>query len=118
MIKRFLTQLSVFVILLAMAAISAVAQTPNTGAMVVVVEDQNGAIVRDAKVSVVNDATGALREAVTGSEGSVTVPALSLTGTYSVSVSKEGFGTEERKDITLRSGETAVLKVTLVPGSQ
>ena len=35
------------------------------------------------------------------------MPALSLTGTYTVSVSKEGFGTEERNDVTLRAGETA-----------
>ena len=32
--------------------------------------------------------------------------------------SREGFGNEERKDITLRSGETATLKVTLLVGSE
>jgi hypothetical protein len=82
----------------------------------VVAQDQNGDVVKDAKVSVVNDATGATREAMSGSDGSVTVPALSLTGTYTVTVSKEGFGVEERKDIALRSGETATLKVTLLVG--
>ena len=86
--------------------------------MIVVVVDQNGAVVQDAKVSVVNTATGAVREAVSGSDGSATIPALSLTGTYTVSVSKEGFGNEERKDITLRSGETATLKVKLLVGSE
>jgi Carboxypeptidase regulatory-like domain len=94
------------------------AQSPNTASMIIHVADQNGAVVNDARVSVVNDATSATREAISGSDGSVTVPGLSLTGTYSVSVSKDGFGTEERKDITLRSGETAILKVTLLPGSQ
>jgi len=73
-------------------------------------------VVTDAKVSVVNHATGAVREGVAGSDGSVTVPALSLTGTYTVTVSKDGFGTEERKDIALRSGETATLKITLLVG--
>jgi len=86
--------------------------------MIVNVIDQNGAVVSDAKVSVVNTATGAAREVVSGTNGSVTIPGLSLTGTYTVSVSREGFGTEERKDITLRSGETATLNVTLLPGSQ
>src|SRR5947209_2804523 len=94
------------------------AQSPNTATMVVVVEDQTGAVVREAKVSVVNTATGNVREAVSGSDGSATIPALQLTGTYTVNVSKEGFGTEERKEITLRSGETATLKVKLVVGSQ
>src|SRR5258705_845342 len=80
--------------------------------------EKSGAVVRHAKVEVVTAGTGAVREATSGSDGSATVPALSLTGTYAVSVSKEGFGTEERMDITLRSGETATLKVTLLPGSQ
>jgi hypothetical protein len=97
---------------------AASAQSPNTASMVVVVEDQNGAVVRDARVSVVNDATGAAREAVTGGDGSATIPALSLTGTYTVTVSKEGFGNEELKEITLRAGETATLKVKLTVGSQ
>src|SRR6266542_485373 len=94
------------------------AQSPNTATMIVVVVDQTGAVVKDAKVSVVNTATGAVREAVSGSDGSATIPALSLTGTYTVGVSKEGFGNEERKDIALRSGETATLKVTLLVGSE
>src|SRR4029078_1688667 len=47
-----------------------------------------------------------------------TVPALSLTGTYTVGVSKVGFGDEELKDITLRSGETATLTVKLMAGSE
>jgi hypothetical protein len=97
---------------------SVAAQSPNTATMIVVVVDQADAVVRDAKVSVVNNATGAVREAVSGSDGSATIPALSLTGTYSVAVSKEGFGNEERKEITLRSGETATLKVKLLVGSQ
>src|SRR5438067_9665713 len=86
--------------------------------MIVVVEDQAGALLREAKVSVVNTATGNVRETVSGSDGSATIPALALTGTYTVSVSKEGLGIEERKEITLRSGETATLKVKLVVGSQ
>ena len=93
------------------------AQSPNTASMIVVVIDPNGAVVPDAKISVSNDATGAVREAETGNDGSATIPALSLTGTYTVSVSKQGFGNEERKAITLRSGETATLKVTLLVGS-
>jgi hypothetical protein len=117
MIRRFLAQLGVFVFVLAVCAFAAVAQSPNTSSITVVVEDQNGAVVRDAKVSVVNDATGATRDAVTGSEGSATIPALSLTGTYTVSVAKDGFGTEQRKDIALRSGETATIRVTLAVGS-
>jgi hypothetical protein len=104
--------------LFAFVAVPVAAQSPNTASMIVVVVDQAGAVVKDANVSVTNTATGAVREAVSGSDGSATIPALSLTGTYTVGVSKQGFGNEERKDITLRSGETATLKVTLLVGSE
>src|ERR1700741_3182381 len=100
------------------AFITAVAQSPNTATMIVVVNDQTGAVIRDAKVSVVNVATGASREAVSGDDGAATFAALSLTGTYKVTVSREGFGNEERDGLALRSGETATLKVTLQAGSQ
>jgi hypothetical protein len=93
------------------------AQSPNTGSIMVVVVDQAGAAVKDAKVSIANLATGAVRDVVSGGEGTVTVPSLSLTGTYSVRVSKEGFGAEETKDIVLRSGETATVKVKLMVGA-
>src|SRR5438552_18405714 len=103
-------QLRLFPLLLALFALGSLpvdAQSPDTATMIVVVVDQNGAVVKDAKVSVVNTATGAVREAVSGSDGSPTISALSLTGTYAVRVSREGFGSEERTNITLRSGETA-----------
>src|ERR1044071_8140402 len=96
----------------------AVAQSPNTATMMVVVNDQNGAVIRDARVSVVNTATGASREAISGDDGVATFAALSLTGTYKVTVSREGFGNEERGGLTLRSGETATIKLMLQPGSQ
>jgi hypothetical protein len=115
--NRFRLPLLLIALFACMAAPVA-AQSPNTATMIVVVVDQTGAVVRDANVSVTNDATGAAREAVSGSDGSATIPALSLTGTYTVGVSKQGFGKEERKDITLRSGETATLKVTLLVGSE
>src|SRR5260370_31991992 len=85
--------------------------------MIVVVVDQTGAVVKDARVSAANTATGAVRDAISGNDGSATIPALSLTGTYTVDVSKAGFGDEELKDVTLRSGETATLKVKLLVGA-
>jgi hypothetical protein len=109
--------LFLLLLLLFMAAPLA-AQSPNTATIVVNVVDQAGAVVNDAKISILNTATGAARASTSGTDGSATFPALSLTGTYKVAVSKEGFGNEERKDITLRSGETATLKVKLLVGSQ
>src|SRR5258705_906786 len=112
--NRFCLLIAFFAVLVVPVA----AQSPNTATMIVVVVDQAGAVVKDAKVSVVNTATGASREALSDDDGIITLPALSLTGTYTVSVSKDGFGNEERKEITLRSGESATLKVTLLVGSE
>ena len=105
-------------LLIILVGASALAQSPNTASMIVVVADQTGAVVKDAKVSVVNTATGDSREAVTGADGTATFPGLSLTGTYKVTVAREGFGNEERSGLTLRSGETATIKMTLLAGSQ
>src|SRR5437762_2251609 len=104
--------------LLTLIAAPIAAQSPNTARMIVVVVDQTGAVIKDANVSVVNTATGAVRTAVTGGDGSATIPALSLTGTYTVSVSKPSFANQERTNVTLRSGETATLKVTLAVGGE
>ena len=95
-----------------------VAQSPNTASMIVVVVDQNGALVKDAAITVVNTATGAERHAVSGTDGRATISALSLTGTYNVTVSRQGFANEQLRDITLRSGETATLSVTLKAGAE
>jgi Carboxypeptidase regulatory-like domain len=110
-------RLTVCSMLLPLFSMVSFAQSPNTATIIVVVQDQNGAVVNEANVSVINEATGAKRDAVTGDNGISTFGALSLTGTYRVTVSKQGFGTEERKDITLRSGEAATLEVKLAIGS-
>jgi carboxypeptidase family protein/TonB-dependent receptor-like protein len=94
----------------------AAAQSPNTSTIVVLVSDQSGAAVSDAIVVVTSSERGTLREVSSGADGSVSIPALSPTGTYVVTVSKPGFGTEERKDVRLRAGETATLKVRLLVG--
>src|SRR5580765_7544584 len=106
------------VVFLLAFAVSARAQSPNTSTIVVLVSDQSGAAVPDAKVTVINNQTGNLREISSGPDGSASAPALSLTGSYTVSVSKQGFGTEERNDVTLRAGETATLRVKLLVGTE
>ena len=53
------------------------AQSPNNAGIVVVVADQSGLVVKDAKVTVVNNQTGAAREANSGADGSASFPALS-----------------------------------------
>ena len=92
-------------------------QSPNTASLTVVVVDPSDAVVNDASISVTNAATGAVRAASTGSGGTATIPALPLTGSYSVRVTKGGFGEEQVQDIALRAGETATIRVKLQVGA-
>ena len=101
-----------------LAPAAAFAQSPNTATLVVTVLDESGAIIKSAAVSVVNSDTGATRDALSGDDGTTTVPALALTGTYTVTVTRQGFKPETIKDLTLRAGETAALRVKLLVGGE
>jgi hypothetical protein len=96
-----------------LAALPAAAQSPNNAAMVVVVSDPSDAFVPGAAVTVTNTATGAVREATTGPDGSVTLAALPLTGEYRIAVHLSGFTADDVTGLALRAGEKATVKVKL-----
>lgn len=104
--------------LVAIVAAPAVAQSPNTATVVVAVVDQSGAALSGAAVSVVNDQTQAARDAVSTDDGTATIAALPLTGTYTIHVTHPGFSGREVHDLTLRAGETATVKVILPVGGE
>jgi carboxypeptidase family protein len=97
-----------------LAVLLALAQSPNTASMIVVVVDQTGAVVPGAQVSMVNTATGAVREGTSGSDGSLALAALPITGIYKVTVARQGFTSEDVQGVSLRAGETATVKIKLV----
>ena len=84
MLKKIVLLVCSFAIL----AAPAFAQSPNTSTVVVLVTDQTGAVVSDAKVAVTNNQTGAVRESTSGADGSATFPALSLTGRVGPNVAR------------------------------
>jgi hypothetical protein len=104
----------VLVLVLAALASPAFAQSPSTAAVVVVVTDQTGGVIKDATITVVNTQTAATRDATTSGDGSATIPALPVAGVYSLVVSKSGFADQTLQEITLRPGETATLRVKLM----
>jgi hypothetical protein len=85
------------------------------GTILGTVIDQSGGAIPDAKVTATNQATGLTRATTTQDAGTFTIPELPI-GTYTVTVSKEGFETitqgglsvdvagERRVDVTLRPG--------------
>jgi hypothetical protein len=97
-----------------LGTVPSAAQSPNTAAVTIVVVDQSGAVIPDAAITVVNTMTGAERQAASGGDGSITVTALPVAGSYVIAVSKPGFASEQAADVTLRAGETATVRVRLV----
>ena len=85
--------------------------------MIVTVSDPNGAALAGATVTVLNEATGATREMVSGPEGTAAIAGLSLTGSYSVRVNAKGFAQGLASGLVLRASETANVKVALVVGN-
>jgi len=118
MMKTHVSSIRLFLVLLMLTALPVAAQSPNTASILVNLVDETGAVVRGADVSVLNSATGAVRNVTSGSDGVASIPALPLTGNYTVIVTKPGFATEHRDNIVLRSGETATLRVKLQIGSE
>ncbi len=104
------------VMALAMCALAmpAFAQSPNNAGVLVVVVDQSGAVVKDAKITIVNTATGATREVVSGAEGTANIAALPLDGTYKISVTKAGFTADDVTGLRLRASEVSTVRIKLV----
>ena len=114
MLKRVPGKFAHFFALLLLTTGTVLAQSPNTASLRVTVVDQNSAVVSGANVTVVNTATGATRESVSGDEGTATIGGLPLTGEYKVSVTMTGFTAEDVTGLTLRAGETATVRVKLL----
>ncbi|HEV2912503.1 MAG TPA: carboxypeptidase-like regulatory domain-containing protein [Pyrinomonadaceae bacterium] len=87
--SHLLSRFGTLFLLLAAFALPAAAQN-NKATIVGTVTDPNGALVKDAKVTVVHIGTGETREATTGDEGTYTVPNL-VPGPYRVTVEAPGF---------------------------
>jgi hypothetical protein len=79
------------------------------------VVDSTGAVVPGADVVVKNNATAATQSTVSGANGLFTIPALDP-GSYTVTVSLQGFKTAVLNDIRLNAGQPGNVKATLQLG--
>lgn len=79
------------------------------------VEDQNGAVIAGASVTVTNMATGLARQATTNGEGYFTFPPLPPS-TYTVMAQREGFQAIRIPDVVLNVNDQRSLQIQLKVG--
>src|SRR5271169_3921348 len=86
------------------------------GTITGVVHDSSGAVVPNAKVTIVSQATNTTLTMTTNDAGEYTAPSLQI-GAYTVKITKEGFKTSEVRGIALDASQTVRADVTLEVGS-
>ncbi|HEY3128391.1 MAG TPA: TonB-dependent receptor [Acidobacteriota bacterium] len=72
------------------------------------VSDSSGAVIAGAKVEAVSTGTALRRETITGPDGGYNIPGLPI-GSYTVTISKEGFKAIQYKDLELSVGQSRTL---------
>ena len=88
----------------------------DSGTILGTVIDGSGAVVPGVKISVRNQGTSALSEAVTGSDGNFVIPVLPI-GTYTLSATTRGFKTQVRPNLELRVSDRLRVTIPLEPGA-
>ena len=81
-----------------------------------VIVDATGAVVPDATVIIKNQETGGQRRLVSDASGMYAAPSVPI-GTYTISVSREGFAPLTQTGVGLTVGQATRLTLTLHPGS-
>ena len=114
---RSLVKLFAAAALIALSSLNASAQTGSgTSSLSGTVVDSAGGVIPGATVVVTNNATGVKRNFITNASGVFSAPALDI-GTYSVTVSLQGFKSAVINDIVLEVGSPRAISVTLEVGN-
>ena len=87
----------------------AYAQGGTSSTLSGVVLDSGGGVIPGADVSVKNDATGVAADSVTNGQGAFSFPGLNV-GTYTVTVSLQGFKTFVVNNVVLTTGAPASVR--------
>jgi len=103
-------------VLVSVLATGAHAQGGATSSISGVIADTGGGVIPGASVVVTSSATGTKFDTVTNTTGAFSLPALSA-GTYTVSVSLQGFKTAVITDVRVQLGIPTTVNATLEVGT-
>ena len=88
----------------------------DQGAIVGIVQDNTGAVVPGANVTITNQGTGLTLTASTAPDGSYVFSPIKI-GTYNIAVEKEGFAKATQTDIAVTVGSQVKANFSLTPGT-
>ena len=106
---------SAFTLVLFFAATVVWAQAISTSQIRGTIQDASGAAVAGAQIKLTQTATGAVRTATSGTDGSYSLPELPI-GSYQLEVTKEGFTKYLQTGIVLELGVNSTIDVALKVG--
>ena len=110
-VSRMFLRAGCAALLIAAFALGAAAQS-NKGTITGTVTDPNGAVVKDAKVTVTNVADGQSRDVTTSDDGTYSIPALDP-GVYRLTVEAAGFSQSIIEEVKLDTAARQAIDVTL-----
>src|SRR5436190_10157727 len=93
----------------------ALAQGGITSTISGIVSDNTGGVVPGANVQLKHNATAIMQESITNNDGTFSFPSMSP-GTYTVTVSLQGFKTVVVNNVVVTSGAPANVRATLEVG--
>jgi hypothetical protein len=111
---RWSCVLAVFLLLFA-GAVQSSAQMTSQGTVNVIVQDESGAVVQGAKLSIQDLATNSTRNAETQQSGGFAFAALPI-GMYRLTVAKDGFQTAVLDSVEIQGGRVTDVRVSLKVG--
>lgn len=114
---RFHKNTFAWIVILLSFAITTGLHAQSTGSIRGTVNDATGAAIPQASVAVTSDQTGLSRTTSTNDNGLFVFPDLPIGG-YTIQIEKAGFQTQKREEITLLTGQTLDLNISLSLGSQ
>ena len=101
------------VLAVATLATPSAAQGVTTAAITGVVKDSQGAVVPGATIVAVHEPSGTTYTGVSQGDGRYNVPGMRVGGPYKITAELQGFGTEEKTNITLNLGVTTDIEFDL-----
>jgi hypothetical protein len=113
--KRFFSRLGLLMVVVSLAAQLAPAQVTTSGRLTGVVTDSQGALIPKAQIIAKHGQTQGEYKTVANEEGGWNIPSIP-NGTYTVSITAQGFKTTVAKDVKVDASGVATLNTALEAG--